>query len=361
LEKQSSRYLDLLRIIAALLVLFAHFSDPAISNGAIKAPEEIGYSAVMIFFVLSGYVISYVAVEREFRLVDFATSRIARVYSVVLPALALTVGVDLLFLWVSPHYNTNELISGIPLYQYEKFPRYLLMDVFFGNNIWDLRLTAFSNGVYWSMCFEVYYYVIFAIAFYLRGVRRTILLLAALLAIGPWPLLHFQLWLFGCGVYWLHRNGKVISAKRARLLFALTVSLLVFDLATDLNLRIDDQLDLLTNGWVSQSFLRRFVGDTLTGAIVALNILAARYAGLQFGRFGWWFTYLASFTFSLYLMHTPLLRFWAGYWHPGPVAIVALVLASVWLLGQITERQKDHIRNVLRRAARLRWGSPSSV
>jgi peptidoglycan/LPS O-acetylase OafA/YrhL len=360
-DRQFSRYLDLLRIIAALLVLFAHLADPAITDGTIKAPDQIGYSAVMVFFVLSGYVISYVAAERESRFVDFVISRIARVYSVVLPALALTIAIDLLVLRIAPRFNAAALLVGIPLYQYAKFPKYLIMDLSFTNNIWGLQLTAFSNGAYWSMCFEVYYYVIFAAAFFFRGAWRIILLIAVPLAIGPGPLLHFHLWLLGCGVYWLHRN-RTITATKARLLFGLTIILMVGDLATDLNLRIDDQLDLLTNSWVSHSMLRRVAGDTLTGLIVALNIFAARYAGLQFGRFGGWFTYLASFSFSLYLMHGPLLRFWAGYWHPGPVATVAAVLVSVWLLGQVTERQKDHIRNVLRyAAARLPWLGPSAA
>jgi peptidoglycan/LPS O-acetylase OafA/YrhL len=354
MNKQFSRYLDLLRLTAALLVLFAHLSDPSITDGAIKAPSEIGYSSVMVFFVLSGYVISYVAAERETALVDFAISRISRVYSVVIPALILTVFVDILFLYVRPFFNANELIADIPLYQYAKFPKYIIMDVLFGNNLWG-HTTAFSNGAYWSMCFEVYYYLLFAGAFYLRGAKRTAFLLIVLLVVGPWPLLHFPLWLFGCAVYWLHRRCK-ISVATARLLFAITVALLIYDLATDLNLRIDNELDLLTNGWVGHSFLRRLVGDTLTGLTIALNIFAARYASFDFGRFGSWFTYLASFSFSLYLMHGPLLRFWAAYWHPGPVATVAAVLASVWLLGQVTERQKDHLRNALRRnLAGLRW------
>jgi peptidoglycan/LPS O-acetylase OafA/YrhL len=348
MDKQFSRYLDLLRIIAALLVLFAHLADPNITDGIINAPSQIGYSSVMVFFVLSGYVISYVAAERELTLTDFTISRIARVYSVVIPALVLTVVVDMILVHIRPLVNATQLIADIPLYQYAKFPKYFIMDILFANNIWGLKQTAFSNGAYWSMCFEVYYYVIFAIAFYLRGWWRSILLAVILLAIGPGPMLRFPLWLFGCVVYRLHRNRKM-SVAAARLFFLITSALLLFDLAVDLNLRIDDQLDLLTNGWVGNSFVRRVVGDTLTGLIVALNIFAARYAAWSFGRLGAWFTYLASFSFSLYLMHSPLLSFWAAYWHPGPFMTVTMVLASVWVLGQVTEKQKDHLRNVLRR------------
>ena len=348
MNKQLSRYLDLLRAIAALLVLFAHLTDPTITDGAVKGPNQIGYSSVMIFFVLSGYVISYVAAEREFTVLDFAISRISRVYSVVIPALILTVFVDILFLNIRPIFNSDELISEIPLYQYTKFPVYLLTTLLFGNQLWTLRLTAFSNGAYWSMCLEVYYYTIFAMAFYFKGKWRIIFLSSTLVAIGPWALLRFHLWLLGCLVYWIHRN-YTISPIRARVIFVTTGALMVLYLATDHNLWIDDQLDLLTDGKVGHSFLRRFAGDTLTGTTIALNILAARYAAFDFGRLGPLFTYVASFSFSLYLMHGPLLRFWSAYWHPSPVITIGLVLASVWVLGYVTEKQKDHLRNILRR------------
>jgi peptidoglycan/LPS O-acetylase OafA/YrhL len=343
MDKQYSRYLDLLRIIAALLVLLAHLSDPTITDEAIKLPSQIGYSAVMIFFVLSGYVISYVAAEREFTLFDFTISRIARVYSVVIPALAVTVFVDLLFIHARPLFNTTRMMADIPMYQYERFPKYLFMDLLFGNNLWGLRETAFSNSVYWSMCFEVYYYLLFAFAFYLKGWRRVVLLVLTLSVIGPGPMLRFPLWLFGCIAYRLHRACK-IPVGVARILFAITTALIAFDLATDLNLRIDDQFDLLTT-----SFLRRVPGDTLTGLLVALNIFAARYASWNFGPLGRWFSYLASFTFALYLMHAPLLRLWAAYWHPSPFVIVVMVLVSVWLLGLVTEKQKDRLRHLLRK------------
>jgi peptidoglycan/LPS O-acetylase OafA/YrhL len=347
-DKQFSRYLDLLRVIAALLVLVAHLSDPAITDGTITLPNQIGYSAVMIFFVLSGYVISYVATEREFTLSDFAVSRIARLYSVVIPALIVTMLADIIVLHARPFFMADELVDGIPTYQYEKWPKYIIMNLLFANNTWWVgRETEFSNGVYWSMCFEVYYYVIFAVAFYLKSVNRAVLLLLTLSIIGPEPILHFQLWMFGYLVYRLHRNCEM-PVVLARLLFCITMALIAFDLMTDLNLRIDDQLDFLTNGWVSTSFMRRVTGDTLTGLLVALNILAARYTAWGFGPLGRWVTYLASFTFALYLMHGPLLRLFAAYWHPSPLMMVVMVLASIWLLGQVTERQKDRLRQILR-------------
>ena len=361
MNKELSRHLDLLRVVAALLVLFAHVSDPAFTDGWIRAPSQIGYSSVMIFFVISGYVISYVAAEREFTLLDFAISRVARVYSVVVPAIALTVLVDVSIINVAPTFHAKALMAQIPLYQYAKFPKYLVLALFFGDNLsgFGIRETLFSNGAYWSMCFEVYYYILFAIFFYVRGLTRGILLVAVVLVIGPGPLAHFPLWLFGCAVYQLHRRCRGISMPIARILFVITCAMLIVDLATDMNLRIDAQLNLLTAGWFGHHVPRRLVGDTLTGALVAVNIFAARYLAISFGVFGNVVAYLASFTFSLYLMHIPLLRFWSGYFHLGIAGTLAATLVSAWLLGQITEKQKTRIRNTLRRLCVTSRGLPT--
>ena len=302
----------------------------------------------MIFFVLSGYVITYVACQRETTLLNFSISRIARVYSVVIPAIVLTIAVDLVIVYATPLYHAAELRTSIPSYQYFGFPRYALMSLLFMNEAWGFREPLFSNGVYWSMCFEVYYYCLFAAAFYFRGVTRIAALAIILLAIGPLPLLRFHLWLLGAGIYRLHLRVS-LPPWTARAIFAFTIALMGYDLATDLNLQIDSYLDSVTNGAVSTGVLRRIVGDTLTGSIVATNVFAAKYCGFKFGRVGPWFTYLGSFSFTLYLMHVPLLRFFTGYLEPTePVALIFLVLMAAWLISRVTERQKDNIRSNLR-------------
>jgi peptidoglycan/LPS O-acetylase OafA/YrhL len=309
----------------------------------------------MIFFVLSGYVIAYVAFERETTLLEYAISRVSRVYSVVLPALVLTVGVDLLMMHFEPLFSRSggEICCAIPVYQYTSFIKYFVSALLFLNYVGPLHEDAFSNGAYWSMCFEVYYYLVFALAFYLRGVLRIVLMCLAGLLIGATPFLHFPIWLLGFAVYWLHRRciGSGLSKSTARLIFAATALLIAYDLGTDLNLRIDYWLDWITGSSLSNLPMRQrhITGDTLTGVLVAMNIFAARYASISFGRSGPLVTYMASFTFSLYLMHIPLIAIWSAYLPLSPAAVAALTLGCVWLLGQITERQKDHLRTALRR------------
>ncbi|MGH7068758.1 MAG: hypothetical protein ACREFO_01920 [Acetobacteraceae bacterium] len=143
-----------------------------------------------------------------------------------------------------PSLNAKTLLADIPAYQFEKFPRYLGMDLIFGDHVLGMQETALSSGAYWSMCFEVHYYVLFATAFYLRGLTGIALLLLAVPVIGLGPMLHFPRWLPGAMVYWLDRRQVGISRTNARALFAVTVALMAVDLATNLNLRIDGWLDV---------------------------------------------------------------------------------------------------------------------
>ena len=71
----------MLRFVAAVLVVVSHASAQSLSGGFLWSLQYIGYPAVMIFFVLSGYVISYVASEKENTLSDYATSRLAPGFS----------------------------------------------------------------------------------------------------------------------------------------------------------------------------------------------------------------------------------------------------------------------------------------
>ena len=48
----------------------------------------------MVFFVLSGFVIAYVSEQKEHTLREYSISRLARLWSVAVPALILTIALD---------------------------------------------------------------------------------------------------------------------------------------------------------------------------------------------------------------------------------------------------------------------------
>src|SRR4051812_31237259 len=186
-----SCYLDLVRIVAALLVFLHHlsldFGCYVPGAGCALVPFHAGHSAVVLFFVLSGYVITYVAHERERTLSAFALARIARIYSVAVPVLALVMALDGLA------YATGHT-AGVPWYQYQSAWKYLALSLTFTTDHWVLAENAFSLGAWWSVAYEVWYYVLFAAAFYGRGVWRWILPVAVAAFMGPKLLAMLPLW-----------------------------------------------------------------------------------------------------------------------------------------------------------------------
>ena len=76
LDPAYSLYLDLVRGLAALAVVVAHFGYFHIfSDTQIAAIPDFGREAVIAFFVLSGFVIAYSAEYRYPTLTDYAVER----------------------------------------------------------------------------------------------------------------------------------------------------------------------------------------------------------------------------------------------------------------------------------------------
>src|SRR5215831_20934769 len=89
-----SLYLDALRFAAAVTVFLSHYGRARISGGLFWHFISYGHIAVLVFFVLSGFVIASVTETRERSFENYALSRIARLYSVIIPAFVLTAVLD---------------------------------------------------------------------------------------------------------------------------------------------------------------------------------------------------------------------------------------------------------------------------
>lgn len=59
--------------------------------------------------------------------------------------------------------------------------------------------------------------------------------------------------------------------------------------------------------------------------------------------------FLASVSFTLYLVHWPLMQLRIGYFHAPTIAAVAAILMTIVLLALLTERQNRRLRKLLRR------------
>ncbi|MGH7045562.1 MAG: acyltransferase family protein [Stellaceae bacterium] len=362
MNKGLSTYLDLVRLSAAAIVFGGHavlmsdcYARPLTRFcrlGVVLVPPHLPHSAVVLFFVLSGYVITYVATERETRFRDFAVSRFSRIYSVAVPAILLTIVIDL-FLMSAGHN------SGIPTYQYHQFWKYLILSLGFGNEFWFLSESMFSDVVMWSLCYEVWYYILFASVFYPKSGMRWLAGCAIFLIIGYklWALL--PAWLLGSMVY--RMQGKyVIGLWTSRALFVSTLLIILLSFHFTGTYEIDAIADALSGGWLTLHMAgsRWFVGDTIIALLFSANVFAAKFAQLDFGRWAAPIKFAASFSFTLYVVHWPLLQLLRGYFKVGVFEAIALILLSVVLIGAITERQNHRLRRLVIRLIGARWFVP---
>lgn len=142
MEPLFSLYLDVVRLAAALLVFQSH-TNFRLLTASIPRLSAYGHSAVVVFFVLSGYVIAYVVDTRERDARRYAISRGARIYSVVVPALALALVLDSIGRYINP----STYIGQAP---HDSWFARVMATLTFSNEPWGLSITAFSPP--WPDC-----------------------------------------------------------------------------------------------------------------------------------------------------------------------------------------------------------------
>lgn len=351
MDKSVSNYLDLTRFVAAMVVFLAHATYARYTSIFANA-LPFGHDAVIVFFVLSGYVIAYVTAGRDRTALDYGISRAARIYSVVIPAIALTILLDAMRMRIDPAFHE---------YEFGHLWYYVPYWLAFGTDWWFLNESMLSNAPFWSLSYEVWYYVIFGAMFYFRGWKRWLLALLALLIVGPRQWLLFPIWLVGCALYYRHERWH-LNAVLARFLFFGSIALyLLLKLSHTF-----DTVDALVNGalgGIPKQYLRysqSFVCDYVIAILVVVNIYSVRYCNFRMlaGTLRP-VTFAASFTFSLYLFHYPLIEFYSALFHTNPASLMdygqllAAVLVSVFLLGLVTERKKGLLKRALRSVANL--------
>src|SRR5216684_7017015 len=101
MRRETSLYLDLARILAASAVFVHNAKKESITSGFLSPLGQFGDEAVIIFFVISGIVIAYVTHQRENSAVSYALARLSRLWSVIIPAVILTVILDC----IGPHID----------------------------------------------------------------------------------------------------------------------------------------------------------------------------------------------------------------------------------------------------------------
>ena len=347
MNRATSLYLDLARFIAALVVFGGHVSGQRLTGGLFWQFGLYMSHAVTVFFVLSGFVIRYATDQRETTAHAYGISRAARIYSVALPALAATFVLDSIGHHIHPDYYSARWgyeSTGQPL-------SYLLCLTFL-NQIWFLHADPGSDLPYWSLGYEVWYYVIFGVFLFHAGKWRWLALGGLLIFVGPKIVSMLPLWLFGVAAYNVCARRKITCAGGLALW------------AGSLALWIGYELWAQDNGrWMTPLFavLRReeLPQDFLVAFLFAINLIgfhaAADWLGPLLAPFARPIRWLAGATFTLYLLHLPISQFLTTVvpWPPTAAATRAVILggtlALVFVVASVTERRKNAWRRGITR------------
>jgi peptidoglycan/LPS O-acetylase OafA/YrhL len=343
MSRAFSLYLDVVRFVAALLVLFYH-ANWIYRPGILFT--SLGHEAVVIFFVLSGFVIAYVADTREQDFREFMVARGARILSVAIPAIALTALLD------TAGYHIDEAVYPEGYRAWDLPLIRVITSTLFLNEIWLLGIQLFTNVPYWSLNYEVWYYVLFGILFFYKGRFSRIVFVLVCVLLGPKILLLLPVWWLGV---WIYRSEYLARLPHPLAWLCLVLSIAGGYWYVHVNL---GQL-----GWdylkqllgedlhVQLSFSRQFISDYYLGLVLALHFVGLRVllAQVNFvpGSLEAVIRYLAGATFSIYLFHQPLLWFYSAVFSwveagiPRYAVVVPLTIVTAFILSIFTEQKKN--------------------
>lgn len=364
--------LNLFRSLAALSVFGSHFrylffddlsrlKHPSLFTKLTYTLSGPGHVGIMVFFVLSGYLVSRTVIRSfdagRWSWADYATKRLTRLYVPLIPALLLAAALDALGAHLFKHgiYHNCAGYSAIfkqPVTATDR-PLIWLGNLFF---LQTVRVPVFgSDSQIWTLSNEFWYYVVFPFLFigFRRqmpsGIRIACLTLgtAGLVFAGSQIALYFPIWLFGVALNYIPRTRIAQSSKclwGAALVFVTVLAtgrahLLIPEFAHD----------LMTA--VAFAFLMYFVVNR-----------KARPLPRPIHRFA---MATASISYSIYLLHVPMLVFLNGLlidgrarWQPSPgrlaEGIVVIVATFVYIVAvwSVTEAKTAYFRDLVTKMTR---------
>ena len=339
-----SVYLDVLRLFAALLVFAHHAAYERFDGSWISPLAGYGHDAVVIFFVLSGFVIAFVQQTKERTAMSYGISRVSRLVSVAWPAVLATILLDSVGRLMLPElYEPAQPLHAA-----------LHSSLLFTNEFWVGGMHVGSNIPLWSLSFEAAYYLLFAVFMFSR--HRWLWCSLAALVIGPKILLLLPAWLAGV---WVYRYAATDRSRPLNMLMA-------FGGAAFVLLMVVGKVGNLYINWRVAHWLgpqmHEFFGHS--SAFVTDYIIALGFAVHLVGMTGLlrqmqvrqtvqaMISRLSGATFPLYVFHYPALYCFTALSvglleQKVGVLIGILALGFSWLMTAPCEKLRSYLRRKL--------------
>ena len=369
MQKNFSIYLDVVRFLAAMAVFASHFVYLRWTGGAI--PErlfhflrEAGDDAVMVFFVLSGFIIAFTVSMKDRAWRDYAFSRATRIYSVVIPAIFFVALLDGLGTAVNPAAYDGWWYADHALWME------LFRGLTFSNEFWGFAFRMGSNGPFWSLGYEIWYYVLFGVAMFASGWRRILLFALIAILVGPKIWILAPVWVMGALFYGAVKRGALENHEGptalAKEIAAATAPIIIYLLCRfgDFDAYFNDAsawlIALFYGGDLGQahSFLWKwFIGVLVLIQFAGVALLLRRAPDDIFDRAEKPVRWLAGGSFTIYLVHYPLLQFFDAMMDgetSDPVRaffLFVLTIGASFIFAEISERRLGFFRRSAKSSA----------
>jgi peptidoglycan/LPS O-acetylase OafA/YrhL len=311
-DQWHSMLISLLRGLAALQVAAAHlralvypgFStvrSPSLAFQGLAFASGFAYLAVIVFFVLSGWLVGGSLLNRlnaDRPIVNYAIDRVTRLWIVLIP----TFGAMLLFGVATATLDSSSL-SFAPANAYSA-------TAFVGNlvGLQNIFVPEFGgNFPLWSLANETWYYILFpllVVLFRTRSPRHGFAIIAAIAAIvyllDSAILLYFSIWLLGVA---FSRIRIECGAFLRWILF-----LVVLGVAVAIRLKGKSQIAV-------DSFAQYLLFSLVFVLFLAsMQFKQARTRSIDWlNRIGRFFS---EFSFTLYVLHIPLIAAFLHFVRP---------------------------------------------
>jgi len=358
--------LDLVRGVAAIAVTIGHvrglfFQDyltivsPGVGIKFLYAATGLGHEAVIVFFVLSGFFIGASVLKsvgaRRWSWGSYLTQRLVRLWIVLLPALALGAAFD--WAGMNSPQSGSTYFSPVRYLSSVSFASRFTLRNFTGNLFFLQGIFADpfgSNGPLWSLSYEFWYYMIFPalVLLFIPNVsitERAALLVAAaamLWLVGPAISIYFLIWLAGAAVYAI--SVKLPAIHGAQRIARQTVGWLV----------LFGGLVWIRSGSIRAGLTADFiVAGSFSAWMFAILISGGREPNPVTGAVA---KTLSGFSYTLYLIHFPMLAFLrtrfdpAGNWPPDvrhfslAILLALAALALAYCIAFFTELRTATVR-----------------
>jgi peptidoglycan/LPS O-acetylase OafA/YrhL len=362
LSENASILLDIVRFAAAIGVVASHSGKKVFGTGW-REQSIWGDLAVPIFFVLSGFIIRFVTRSREANPREYSIDRASRIYSVVLPAMFVTLLCSGLCLLLN---HDRFLHDWSPFFNHP-IAR-LALNLSFLSQMWGLNSIPFINSPFWSMGYECIYYVFYGFAIFLRGWKRIAACSAVALLIGPQVIFLLPLWWLGCWMYdtYHHIRGRRTSwIALAILIVWLAISALIrlpgmgrmpFEPAVILSsiANLTNPLPLLGQQ-INRATMFAYAAGIVGAMLLFLSLLSVEL--IPAPRNAAWkqsIRRVADGTFVIYLFHYPVmvLLAYVGFFHDGRdfgnIAVIAAMVCALIVLAVPLDALKRQMRRSLR-------------